>query len=92
MRLARHVFADLIEMQLHGLGVGPGQHEGYTCAAFGANCAEQIGVVVTLIGRQTGSGSLTCPDTNLPVLLSNPGFILKPNLNGRSLGQIGYLG
>ena len=43
VRLSGDVFADLIEMQLHGMGIGPRQHESCSCTAGRTDGAEQIG-------------------------------------------------
>ncbi len=43
--------ADRIEMKLHGLGVGKGQHKGGARSAGRADRAEQIDALVALIGR-----------------------------------------
>ncbi len=41
--LVGDVAADLVEMHLHGLGVGPRQHERCAFALFWADGTEQIG-------------------------------------------------
>ena len=43
--------ADLVEVHLHGRDVGAGQHEGGADAAPGTDRAEQVGVLVALVGR-----------------------------------------
>ena len=91
MGLWRHVRADLVAMHLHGPGVGPWQHERCTLAVFWADGAEQVGVLVALVGRLTGPCSLPRPLPRPAILLAKPGFVLEPELN-RSVGwQIGYV-
>lgn len=92
MRFVRYLAADLIKVHLHGLGVCPRQHEGRTCTAPGADSAEQIGVVVSLIGRLARPGSLPRPQPNLSVLLADTGLILEPDFYRRASGKIGYVG
>lgn len=73
--------ADLIEMELHGVGVGPWHHDGCASALCGADSPEQIGVLVALVGRLDRSCSLACPLTDQGVLLADASFILEPNLD-----------
>ncbi len=92
MGLAGHVFADLIEMQLHCLCVGFGQYQGRARATLWADRTEQIGIVVALVGGQPGTGSFPRPEANLTVLLPDARFVLEPDLHRRSLRQISYVG
>lgn len=94
MGTSSHLGADLVQMHLHGLGVGGWQHEGRAGAALWANGPKQIGIFVALISRQAWTSALLRPDTDLPVFLSQPGFILKPNFNTLSLclRKAGYVG
>ena len=50
MRALGDVVRDFVEMELHHVGVRIGQREGRPDAAGGADRAEQIGVVVALVG------------------------------------------
>ena len=92
VRPGRDVAADFLEMHLHGGGVGPGQHEGRARAAPGTDGAEEIGVLVALIGGQARSASLLRPKPDAAVLLAEPGLILEPDLDARVLGQMAYVG
>ena len=92
MGFASDVFADLIEVQLHGPGVGGWQHQRCSRAALGTDGSEQIGVLVALIGKQAWSRAFPGPDAYPPILLSNPCFVLKPNLDRCALRQVGYMG
>ena len=78
---------DFVEVKLHHVGVGVGQREGGADAASRADRAEQVGVVVTLVGGLARSRSALGPLPNLPVLLADPGLILKPYLDRRRLRQ-----
>jgi hypothetical protein len=46
--------ADLVEVKLHGLGVGKRQRQPRSYATRWADGAEQIGALVALVGRLTG--------------------------------------
>jgi hypothetical protein len=74
-------------VKLHHVGVGIGQRERCADAPSRANRAEQIGVVVALVGGLARSRSAPGPLSNLAVLLADPGLILKPYLDRRRLGQ-----
>jgi hypothetical protein len=78
---------DFVEVKLHHVGVGVGQREGRSDAAGGTDRAEQIGVVVTLVGGLPWPRSASGPLPNLAVLLADPGLVLKPYLDRRRLGQ-----
>ncbi len=83
--------ADLLEMHLHGAGVGLGQHESGTGAAPGADGAEQIGVLVALVGRQARARAGLGPKPGSAVLLAEPGLILEPQLDRPVPGQMAYV-
>ena len=53
----------------------------------GANGAEQIGVVVALVGRLARFRSALGPLAYEAVLLADPGLVFKPYLDGRRLLQ-----
>jgi hypothetical protein len=73
-------------MQLHHVGVGMGQCEGRADTSGGADGAEQIRVLVALIGRLGGSCSTLRPLPDEAVLLADAGFILEPDLDRLALG------
>ena len=81
------VARDFVEVKLHHVGVGVGQREGGTDAPRWADRAEQIGVVIALIGGLARSRSALGPLPNLPVLLADPGLVRKPYLDRRRLRQ-----
>lgn len=94
MGVGGDVQADLVEVHLHGVRVGAGQHKASADAALRADCAEQIGVGVSLVSRQGRPGSFRRPDARTAVLLPNTRFILEPDFNARPLRlwQMAYVG
>ena len=89
MGLGGDVAADLVEMHLHGGCVGEGEHESGTLGSHGTDCAKEVGVRVALIGGQAWPCSLLRPNAHTPVLLSQPGLVLEPDLDPLGLGQTG---
>jgi hypothetical protein len=81
------VARDFVEVKLHHVGVGVGQHEGRPDAAGRADRAEQIGVVVALVGGLPWPRSAPGPLPNLAVLLADAGLVFKPDFDRRRLGQ-----
>jgi hypothetical protein len=63
-------------MALHCLGVGEGHRKGGADASGGTNGAEEIGAVVTLVGRLTKPRSALGPLAHEAVLLADAGFVL----------------
>jgi hypothetical protein len=92
MGTALDVSADLVDVELHGERVGKGQRQPDTFAFRRTDGAEQIGVLIALIGRLPRAGSTFCPEPDNSVLLSDPRFVLKPNLDGLALGQMADMG
>jgi len=83
----RDVARDFVELELHHVGVGMRQRERGPDAAGGADGAEQIGVVIALVGGLARPRSAPGPLANLAVLLADAGLVLKPYLDGRRLRQ-----
>ena len=81
------VAGDFVEVELHHVSVGVGQHEGRPDAAGRADRAEQIGVVVALVGGLPWPRSAPGPLPNLAVLLADAGLVFKPDFDRRRLGQ-----
>ena len=79
-------------MQLHHVGVGIGQGEGRSDAPRWADRAEQIGVVVALIGGLSWSRSAPGPLADEAVLLADAGLVLKPDFDRRRLRQAFEMG
>lgn len=92
MRAGGNVAADLVEVKLHGFGVGMRQGERCTFAACRADGSEQIGVLVTLVGRLSRTRAAFCPLPNQAVLLADAGFILEPYLYRCAFRQVGQMG
>jgi hypothetical protein len=74
-------------VELHHVGVGIGQGEGRPDPSRRADRAEQIGVVIALVGGLPWPRSAPGPLPNLTILLADPGLILKPYLDRRRLRQ-----
>jgi hypothetical protein len=74
-------------VELHHVGVGVGQSERGADAAGRADRAEQIGVVVALVGGLPWPRSAPGPLPNLAILLANAGLVFKPDFNRRRFGQ-----
>ncbi len=91
MGLSSHMLADFVKMHLHGFGVGYRKHQGGPDATLGTNRTEQICILVTLISRQARSRAAPRPNANPPILLADPRFILKPQLDRLALWQICYM-
>lgn len=79
--------ADLLDVQLHGLGVGEGKRERRAGSARGTNGAEQVGALVALVGGLDRPCSASRPLSDKAVLLADAGFILEPEFDGRALRQ-----
>jgi hypothetical protein len=81
------VVRDFVEVELHHVSVGIGQCEGRSDAAGRADRAEQIGVVVALVGGLARACPAPGPLPNLAVLLADPGLVPKPDFDRRRLRQ-----
>jgi hypothetical protein len=68
---------DFVEMEPHHVGVGIGQREGSSDPAGWADRAEQIGVVIALIGRLARPRSAPGPLSDLAVFLADAGLVLN---------------
>jgi len=75
-----HLRRDFVKMPLHGLSVAARQDEGRTDAALGTDGAENIGRLRALIERRPRSGSSARPSPGNLGFLSDPRFVLPPNL------------
>ena len=81
-----NIARDFVEVKLHHVGVGVGQRQRRSDAPGWTDRAEQIGVVVTLVGRLPWPRSASGPLPDKAVLLADPSFILEP-CDRRRLGQ-----
>lgn len=79
--------ADLVEVELHGVGVGEGQCERGARAAGGTDGAEEIGVLVALVGGLAWTRAAPGPLPDESVFLADPGFVLEPDFDGPCLAQ-----
>ena len=78
---------DFVEVKLHHVGVGTRKRQSRSDPASGTDRAEQIGVVIALVGGLPWPRSTPGPLADKAVLLANPGLIRKPDLDRRRLGQ-----
>ena len=78
----------LVEVKLHGECVGDGQCERRAFTARRADRAEEIGVIVTLVGRLTRSRSASSPLADEAILLADAGLVLEPDFDRGFLRQI----
>lgn len=72
MGAARDGSPDLVEMVLHGLGLGERHGQGRSDAACRADRAKQIGALVALVGGLAGTRAAPGPLPDEPVLLPDP--------------------
>jgi hypothetical protein len=61
MSARRHRAADLAEMEVHGLAVGVGHHQGGADGALRADGAEQVGPLVAAVARGARPRADACP-------------------------------
>ena len=70
------VARDFVEVELHHVDVGIRQRQRDADAPRGADRAEQIGVVITVVGGLPWPRSPPGPLPNLTVLLADAGLVL----------------
>ncbi len=87
MHMGRQLRSNFIEMHLHHAGVDGGQNQANGGIACGAECAEDVGVLVTRIDGRTQANSLAPPATRTRSFLAYSAFILTPDLN-RFVGML----
>ena len=85
VRALGDIARDFVEVELHHVGVGVGQRQRRADAAGRADRAEQIGVVVALVGGLAWPRSAPRPLPHEAVLLADPGFVLEPDFDRRRL-------
>jgi hypothetical protein len=71
---------DLDEMQVHGLGVGEGQHEAGADPALRAGGAEDVGPLVPGVADCARPRAASGPDPGGSALLADAGLVLEPDL------------
>ncbi len=74
----RHLAADLLEMQVHRVGIGIRQDQGRADIAARTDSAEYIGPLTALVARRGRTAAALGPDAGQRALLANAGFILPP--------------
>ncbi len=72
----RHAAHALIEVTLHGVGVGEGQRQCGAHAARRADGAEQIGALVALVCRLDRPCAAARPPPREAILLADPRLVL----------------
>ena len=70
---------DLLEVQVHRLGVASGQDQGRALALLGADCAEDVGGCGALVAGRAGTGAAFRPPAGDLVLLANTSIGLEPD-------------
>ncbi len=91
MGLSGDVAADLGRDASAWLARPPKQHERRPLAVSRTDGAEQIGVVIALIGRLAGARALSRPQARQAILLAKACFVLEPDLHRRSRRQVSYM-
>jgi len=91
MGVACDVLADLDEVQLHGLGVGPWQNKGGAFSLCRANGSKYVGVFVTLIRRLCRPCATSGPNARASVLLTDTRLVLPPDFNLFIAGHFGQM-
>jgi hypothetical protein len=74
-------------VKLHHVGVGIGQRKRRSDAAGWADRAEQIGVVIALVGGLPWPRSAPGPLPDLAVLLADASLVREPDFDRRRLRQ-----
>ena len=81
------VARDFVEVELHHVCIGIGKRQGRSDAPRWADRAEQIGVVIALVGGLPWPRSTPGPLPHEAVLLADAGFVLKPDFDRRGCRQ-----
>src|SRR5829696_10276857 len=92
MRSAGHRARDLVQVELHGFGVGVGHGQARACAAGRTNGSEQVSALVALVGRLSRPRSAAGPLPYETVLLADAGLVLEPDLDGLAPRKVGEVG
>ena len=76
-----HQSAGLLQMEVHGVGVGVWQHQTRSDTARRADRPENVRPMVALVSRRRRTASALCPDVGQTALLTDPGLILPPEFD-----------
>lgn len=79
---------DLDEMGVHRLRVSVGHDQRGGGSAFGADGAKNVGRSVAGVAGRARAAAAWSPDAGQCALLADPGFVLKPHLQGFVPGVI----
>ena len=81
MRASGDMQGYLVEVTLHGIGVGEGQRQRRAHAARRADGAKQVGALVALVGGLDRSRAAWRPLSDKAILLADPRLVLEPDLD-----------
>ena len=93
MRVGRAGRRDVVEEDLHRLGVRGGQDQGDVLARGGADRGEDVGPPVAELSRARGALSAPPPAVADPAPVADPGLVFEPQLDplvGMLSGRFGY--
>jgi hypothetical protein len=88
VRALCNVARDFIEVKLHHIRIGKGERQRRALAFGRTDRAEEIGVLIALVGRLTRTRSAPRPLANEAVLLADAGFVLEPDFDRRLRRQM----
>src|ERR1700744_5538833 len=91
MRAPDHGAGNLVEVELHGFGVGVRHGEGRSSSACRTDGSEQIGALVALIGWLARSRPRLRPLSHDAVLLTDARLVLEPDLDRLALWQMRHV-
>ena len=89
VRAGWNLFRDLGQMQVHGLDVDVGHDQRRANVTCRTNRAKDIGGRVPLIALHARARAALGPQTRQRAFLSDPRFVLEPELDGFAFGAFG---
>lgn len=81
MAFRRHGFADRPEVMSHGFGIGMRKHDPGRAVLRRTECPKKVSRFGLLLTHHAGSCSLARPQPGLRPALTDPHFILKPDID-----------
>lgn len=81
----------LVEMKLHGFGVGLRQGERGGCSARWTDGTEEVCIFIALVDGLSGSRSAPGPLSDDTIFLTDAGFVLEPDFDRCFLWDIGQM-